>query len=152
MSPKVKLFLAGIMPLIVGYIMNYVIIYLPFSGVIINVIEIGFFVLWGYLAYRLSDKEKNPGAQAFVMCTVGLVMLLLVLYQELIMGQYWFGYLGSATQFYFFPFLTLASTILNGIFSLLMSTIRIWPFYIMIWSGLFLTSYVGCRMKQKRGR
>ena len=38
MSPKVKLFLAGIMPLIVGYIMNYVIIYLPFSGVIINVI------------------------------------------------------------------------------------------------------------------
>lgn len=149
MPKKLQLILLGIIPLVVGYILNYAILYLPISDLLMNILELGFLFLWGYLAYLVSAPEKNSVMQAFVLCAFGLLMLILVLYQELIIKQYWLNIFGFASQMYFLPFLTLVSTLLTFFVQLFMPAIRIWPFYAAIWICMFAVSCAGCLLKQK---
>ncbi len=148
MSKSWKLILLGLIPLAVGYIMNYTLLQLPIPGVLLYVIEIGLLFLWGYLAYRVSAHDKNPVLQAFLMNSFGLLMLVLILYQELILGHFWHGMVGHATQIYFLPLLSLVARIM--VFAIrAMAPIRIWPFCVVIWISMFAVCYVGCVKKQK---
>ena len=45
MSKTVKLLLAGVLPLVVGIILNYMLIYLPISGIILLLIGLALAVL-----------------------------------------------------------------------------------------------------------
>lgn len=87
--------------------------------------------------------------QSLLFCTFGLLMLLLVLYQELVMGAYWENPIGFCTQAYFLPWILLASTIMS-LFSPLMELIRVWPLYIVIWVSLFIASCAECAIKKRR--
>ena len=146
MSNTAKLLGAGVLPLAVGFAFNYLILYLPLPGFLLLPIELALLVLWGYLAFRLSVREKNPIGQAFLMCAFGLLILALVLYQELVLGQYWGNLVGFGTQMYFLPLLTLAATIARPF----MEVIRVWPIYILIWIGMFFVSCAGCFLKRRR--
>lgn len=147
-----KLLLLGFLPLIVGYAMNFALyLPLPLSGFLLAALEAGLLVLWGYLAYRLSAPGKNPVWQAFLLSAVGLVMLGLILYQNLALGQYWSGFFGVATQHYFLPVLTLVSTFVTPLYRLAADVLEIWPFYIFCWIALFLAALVGCALRRRRG-
>lgn len=146
MTNAVKLFCAGILPLLVGLIFNFIILNFPFTGIPVLIIELALIIGWGFLAFRASNSEKHPMMQAFLLSAFGLLMLALVLYQELGMGQYWGNYIGFGTQIYFLPLLSLVSSIMSPF----MTVIRIWPMYIVIWAVMFLAGCAGCYMKRGR--
>lgn len=145
-----KLLAAGLLPLAAGYVCNYLMLLLPLPGVFFFSLSFVFVLLWGYLAYRLADPKQNAFVQSGMMCVFGVFMLALVLYQELVLGQYWLNLVGTGTQMYFLPLLSATSTVFSPIISLLMPVMRIWPFYVCELLSMFVISVIGCWLKKRK--
>ena len=148
MSKTGKLLLLGMTPLAVGCVQNVAALYLGAFGLVMDIIGIVLLILWGYVAYRVSDPGKNPVMQSFLLCSFGLLMLVLALYRELIVGQYWFHIVGFAAQAYFLPLLSLISCIFIPVVQAFMPAVRPWPFYIVIWACMFAAGFAGCLRKR----
>ena len=133
----------GFLPLVLGFLLNWMMA-LPIPGIFYTLLSILLLVGWGYLSFKVSSPSSNPFLQALLACSFGLLMLMLVLYQELVMGRYWGNLIGSGTQFFFLPWLSLASTIISP----LMHTVRMWLMYVTVWIGLFISSCIGCFKKR----
>lgn len=145
MRRAVKLFCMGVLPLPIGFLLNYYILLgLPLYG--FSLIGAALLAAWGYMAFRVSDAGKSPMVQAFLLSAFGLLMLVLAVYQELVLGHYWPNRIGSGTQMYFLPFLSLALSVMGRFFS------RIWPGYIAVWLAIFFASWAGCRAKRGKQR
>ena len=136
----------GVLPLVLGFLLNWAMMILPISRIFYILLSILLLVGWGYLSFKVSSPSSNPFIQALLMCSFGLLMLMLVLYQELVIGRYWGNLIGSGTQFFFLPWLSLASTIISP----LMHTVRMWPMYVTVWIGLFISSCIGCFKKRNK--
>lgn len=145
-TDAVKMFCAGMLPLPVGILFHVLLMYLPL-GPLMLLVEFALVAVWFYLAFRMSKLGKRPVIQAFLLSAFGLLMLALALYQEFVLGRYWLNAIGFGSQMYFLPFVTLATLILN----LFMDVVRPWPVYIVIWTGLFLTGWLGCLLKRRKG-
>lgn len=141
-----KLIGVGILPLILGFLLNRLMWTLPITGFISISLGLLLLLAWGYCSFKLSNPIKSPILQAFLMCAFGLLILVLVLYQEIIRGAYWGNVIGLGTQVFFLPWLSLAFTVISPF----LNVVRVWPMYIVIWIGLFITSCVGCLMKQHK--
>lgn len=146
MMKTIKLICCGIIPMVVGFLFDRIIILLPIPHLLSMMLAIVLLFLWGYFAYKISTPERNSILQAFLMCGFGLIMLALVLYQELVLGSYFGNISGFATQVFFLPYLSIASAVVSPF----MKVIRIWPMYIVIWVAMFIISYIGFSAK-KRG-
>lgn len=145
MLDAVKIFCAGMSPLLAGILFNYLLMYLPVWSLLM-LLEIVLIAAWVYLAFKVSKSGKNPFIQASLLSAFGLLMLALALFQELVMGRYWLNLIGIGPQLFFLPFVTLASLITVPF----MDVIRPWPAYIVIWAGLFLTGWMGCWIKRRK--
>ena len=148
MAKTRKLFLAGVLPLAGGYLQKFM-MYLPL-GAFYQLVALALVVLWGYLAYRLSNLQKNPVVQSGMMCALGLLMLALVLYQELVLGHYWPNLIGTVTQVYFLPFLSAVSMVFLPVLSVLMPVIKMWPLYLCAWLCMFSACWIGCMVKGRK--
>ena len=138
----------GVLPLVLGFFYNWMLTTLPVRGILYLLLPVLLLVGWGYLSYRVASSSSNPFLQALLTCSFGLVILVLVLYQELAMGQYWGNLVGIATQFFFLPWISLASSVMSLI-SPFVHSIRVWPLYVIIWIGLLAVSCFGCVKKRK---
>ena len=146
-----KLLLWGILPLPLGYLLNYAMWHFPLSGLLLTGTNLLLLLLWGYLAYRLSSPRGNPILQALLLCAFGLAVLVLVLFQEVVREGYWFNFVGVGSQMFFLPFLPLGFTVSNPLVSLLMSPIGMWPGYIAAWLLMLAAAWVGCTLRKRRG-
>ena len=146
MIRAMRLMGAGTLPLFLGFLLNRLLLAFPASGMVRVPLSVLLLFAWGYFAFRLSDSLQNAVLQAFLLCAFGLLMLALTLYQELVLGSYWGNVLGYGTQMFFLPWLSLAAFMAAPFTNI----IRIWPLYIIIWAGLFLTGCVGSIRKQYR--
>ena len=104
--------LLAVSPLAVGYGLNHAMLNLPIPILVIAILGLCLLFLWGYFSYRIASRDKNPFLQACWVCAFGFLMLLLVLYQELVLGRYWFNLFGTAPQLYFLPLFAVATTAL----------------------------------------
>ncbi len=147
MSGSLRLLGIGVLPLLAGLLFHFILCYLPIGGFLLCFMNLVLLLLWGYGAYRAADAAKSPVIQALALSAFGLLMLALALWQELVLWQYWPNFIGFGTQLYFLPFLTLASTLVTP-FS---DVVRVWPMYILIWVWIFLISFIGCRLKRRKG-
>lgn len=145
MARNLRLFAAGLLPLLIGVVQNRIMA----AGFVRGVFLMSLVCLaaWGGLAFLLSDKDSGPAVQAFCLCTVGLLVLLLLMYQELVLGAYWGSAAGHLTQFYFLPFLSAAFTVTN----LLANGYGMWLAFTVSWLGMLAVSWLGCSMKRRRG-
>lgn len=142
----IRLIGIGIVPLIVGFVLNWLMTILPITGFFMSLLSLLLLIIWGYAAFKISSPSGNFVLQAFLMCVFGLLMLILVLYQELAMGEYWGNLIGYGSQLFFAPWILPASTVIIPF----MSVIRIWPMYIAIWIALFISGCIGCFVKQRK--
>lgn len=140
MTNTAKLLVAGICPLVVGYLLNFL-MSLSTSTFLFFMISLFLLASWAYLAYRLIDIDKNIFTQSFLMCAFALLMLALVMYQELVLGAYWSNIIGSCTQIYFAPFLLLVS-LLTPVFSILSSIDGMWAIYLCELILMFLVCVI----------
>lgn len=144
MAKTVRLICVGILPLLAGFLLNWILSVFPIHGFVAGMVSVLLLIGWGYLACKLSDPDRSLLVQSVLMCAFGLVMLLLVLYQEIVLKAYWGNTFGSATQMFFLPWLTLASSVISPFVS------RVWPMYVLIWFGLFAASCAGCSLKRQK--
>ncbi len=144
MAKTVRLICVGVLPLLAGFLLNWILPVFPIHGFVAVMVSVLLLIGWGYLACKLSDPDRSLPMQSFFMCAFGLVMLLLVLYQELVLKAYWGNTFGLATQMFFLPWLTLASSVISPFVS------RVWPMYVLIWVGLFAASCAGCSLKRQK--
>ncbi|MBP3485544.1 MAG: hypothetical protein J6J81_01790 [Oscillospiraceae bacterium] len=136
---------AGVLPLLVGYGLNFLLLRLPFP-VPLGLLGLALLGLWGVLAYRLADPGRRCLPQALALCAFGLLMLALVLFQELALGEYWQSALGFASQMYFLPALSVSAAVMTPF----LSVVTTWPLYIGEWCLLLAVSCGGCALKRRR--
>ena len=149
MRSEVKLALVGIAPLAAGYLLNFIwTLADAISGIAILLLGVMFLALWGYAAYKLSSNDKKILPQVLSMCAFAALMLLLVLYQEIVRNAYLGSIIGSLSQLYFLPWLTLASSFFVP-FAGFVDVLRIWPAYIIVFVLLFAISFLGIYKKRK---
>ena len=101
---------------------------------------------WVYLCYKCAIGWQDLLPQAVCLNLFGFVMLLLVLFQELVLGSYWMNYLGMATQLYFLPGLAFVSVLIGRH----MPVITIPAMYASEMVILFLLSLLGCWLKSRK--
>lgn len=106
---KMTLLLVGIIPFFIGYGMNYLMLG-PFANMVLpyKLIGIAFLIAWffvGRYSYKFVSSKK---AATILGNSIAFIVLLLIIYQECILGQYWTTQVGLATQLYYLPLLGLA--------------------------------------------
>ena len=94
MKNSLKLLPAGLIPFALGYAFNYLILRFPLFVRFIFPLSLLCTVLWGRLSYTLSNPRESPFPQALLMCSPGLLVLALLLFQALVL------YLGTLNDNY----------------------------------------------------
>ncbi|MSA88120.1 hypothetical protein [Holdemania massiliensis] len=149
MKKTTQLGFAGILPLVVGKGLSLVITLLPITGWMLLPVNAVLFFLWFRLAYRLFDEHKNLFIQSFLMCAFGLLMLLLLLFQEFVAGHWRLNILSTSCQLYFLPGLSLMSFVLSPFLFGAKEAVRFWPLFLCEWIILFILCLIGGFMKRR---
>lgn len=140
---KISLLFVGIIPFFVGYGMNYLILG-PFVNVVLpyKLIGIAFLIAWffaGRYSYQLVETKKTA---TILGNAIAFIVLLLIICQECVLGQYWPGLVGTATQFYYLPLLGLAS-----MFTRMFHTMV--PAYTTAFLMMCIIFYLGCHTSKQ---
>jgi hypothetical protein len=137
------LFLLGLIPFVLGFLMNSWMLQnpddvLPYK--LIGFIFLAFWVTVGFISYKF---EKTPLKSAVIAHLPALLMLFFIMYQEIILDQYWANIFGMATQYYYLPLINIAASVV-GIFSFLMPGVKgIWLASLIAFSLMFAAYYLG---------
>lgn len=141
---KILLVVLGFLPMAGGWLFNWYIMH-DGSTRFFSLISLGFFFLWGLLAFAVRPLAKSAKEAALLLNAVAAVDLLLMMIQELILGSYWFNWVGRWTQFFFLLPLPIGSTLdfwgHRTVSAALMS------FVLMV-----LASWLGANLRPKSGR
>lgn len=148
MKKTTQLGFAGVLPLVIGKGLSLFML-LPITGWMLLPISAVLYFLWYRLAYRLFDEHRNLFIQSFLMCAFGLFMLLLLLFQEFVVGHMWLNILGVSCQLYFLPGLSITSFILSPFLFSATEAVRFWPLYLCEWIILFILCLIGVLMKRR---
>lgn len=143
MKSSIQQLALGILPLLVGILYNYAMVFLPFPIFFMNLVFVAF---WLFLCYRFSDPSQPVLPQVVRICLFGTVMLALVLYQELVQGSYWLNPIGFLSQFYFLPSMSLFGAVIAPFLDI----IRAFPFYIASYIGMCLACLGTCLLKARK--
>lgn len=140
---KTWLILIGLLPFLVGYIQDHLMLTafytlrVPYG--LISFLYLGLWCLLGFLVYPVLSSVK----QAVVLTHIpAFAVLLLVLFQEIVLGHYWLNPIGSVTQMFYLPLISLVARI--TFFSPSIPMIYIIAFLLM-----YGTFYFGCRLRRK---
>lgn len=131
----------GFLPLAVGYIEDACMMQRPDTLPPLKLIGIVMLLVWAAVSYALAGEKTRPAFQALELGALGLLALILVIAQEVFLGSYWPNFIGTASQFYFLPLISLA-----GILPLP----RIWLMDVCIWLVLFFISSCASRIKMRK--
>jgi len=115
---RIILIFIGLLPLPVGFLTNHLVMTIWF-----DIFPSGwywftglfFLLLWfvtGLFSAKWIDSRKE--ALIYLNAIPGLV-LILVLFQELLLRRYWWGWAGISTQFYYLPLMHLPLNIIRFI-------------------------------------
>ena len=145
-----RLLLIGLLPLVIGILYNAILVRFTVSGLIQSVLAVGLLIVWGYLAYILLPDGLNFFLASFFMCSFGLIMLILNLYQSVIVGEYWSNVMGLGSQLFFLPWVAINSSIVVPIITLFRGTITVLPIFSLTWIELYVVACTGCYIKSRK--
>lgn len=141
---KLLLLLIGFIPFAVGYGLNALMLgayydtALPYGWIGVSML-----VIWFGLGMLARPLGESAFQSAMVVHIPGLLVLALILYQELVLGQYWLNAVGFATQLFFLPLIYLSGII--TFFASAMSAVYISAFLL-----LFTAFWLGGRLRTHR--
>lgn len=137
---KIVLLLVGFLPLLFGYLLNYLMMNgnIPLLLINIAMLIIWFFV--GMFSIKLVDKKIES---LLLLNAPAFIVLLLLLFQEIVLGQYWFHPVGMATQFFYLSVLKLALSITSMLH-------RVFYAYIIAFLFMLITSCSGRIISERR--
>lgn len=138
MKEKLLVLLMGCSPFLIGRLQDFMMMntFIP-----LTFISCLMLLLWGgfgMLSLNLMNERKTA---LLLLNTPAAVVLLLILVQEWVVGAYWFNFVGTYTQMFYLPFISLG-------FRLVFWADTAVPAYIASFILLILTS-VFVYMKKK---
>jgi len=139
---KGKLVAVGLVPLALGAVLHAIVLARPDTIPPVFWIGVGFLLLWGVLGYLLcgwGDSKIEVTAYAHL---IGGIFLLLILFQEIVLGHYLSNALGLVTQSYFL-------LLLNVSFWLAPWAGYVWAVNIVALVLMIGAFYLGCHIKKK---
>ena len=145
------LILIGLFPLPLGYLLNYLLAYteivvtpglLFFTGVVVLLL----WFLMGIFSVRFFESK----IEAIMLLNTPAVIILLISILFVILGREGMGYVGLSPQFFYFPFLRMGVVLLSGISNLLIGTYYTNTSDFMATLFLFLISFYGRRIGERR--
>lgn len=146
---RLVLVLLGLIPLALGFWMNSWMMNNPNNMLPYKLIGIVFLVFWFMIGFITYNFEKTPLKSAAIANLPALLMLIVIIFQELVLGKYWMNLFGAATQFYYLPVVNISGSI-QRIFSFLIPglVINMWSTF-LIGFFLMISSYcLGSRLKR----
>ena len=144
------LFLLGLIPFVLGFFMNSWLMQNPDSIIpfqLIGLIFLAFWLMVGFISYKF---EASLLKSAVIAHLPALLMLLFIMYQEIIRGQFWSNLFGIATQLYYLPLITISSSIVGIFLSLTPWAINIWSTSIIAFLLMLASYYIGYHIKKYR--
>ena len=144
------LILLGLIPFVLGFLMKSWLIQnqdsvLPFK--MIGLIFLAFWLMVGFISYEF---EKTLLKSAVIAHLPALLVLLFIMYQEIILGQYWSNLFGIATQFYYLPLINISSSVVGIFLSFTPWTKHIWSGCLIAYLLMFASYYLGYYLKRYR--
>lgn len=118
---------------------------LPFN--LIGLIFLAFWVTVGFISYKF---EKSLLKSAVLTHLPALLMLIFIMYQEIVLGQYWSNVFGIATQYYYLPLISISSSVVGILLSLTPWAINIWSASLIAFSLMFASYYLGYHLRKYR--
>ena len=144
---KLLLVLLGLFPFVLGFAMNSWLMDNPNSILPFRLIGILFLVFWVWVGFITCKYAKTPYQSVVIIHLPALFVLFLIMYQNIVLEQYWSNFFGLATQFYYLPLINISSfissLIMTGGLHVQMSTAMVVAFLLMYGSY-----YVGCYFKK----
>jgi len=145
-----NLFFLGLIPFMLGFLMNSWLMQnpdsiLPFQ--LIGLIFLAFWVTIGFISYKFETSLLESAVIAHL---PALLMLLFIMYQEIILGQFWSNLFGIATQLYYLPLINISSSVVGIFLSLTPWAINIWSASIIAFLLMLASYYVGYYFKKFR--
>lgn len=101
------LIVLGALPLPLGYLMSWMMTQNPDLRLPYTLISVGFLLLWGVISFVARSFVKDSRKVVLFLHLFPLLDLLLLGIQELILHAYWRGLVGSLSQFFYLPLLSL---------------------------------------------
>ena len=123
------------MPFVIGFLMNSWLMQNPYSILpfkLIGFIYLTFWLIIGFISYKIEKTLLKPAVIAHL---PAILMLSLIMYQEIILGQYWSNTIGIAAQIFYLPLINISSSVV-GIFLFFI------PWDIHVWSGGLIASII----------
>ena len=132
-------------PLLLGNIINYFLInttwYYRYAAFPVSVVVLLIWFLLGFYAIRFyKSKTQTILALNFP----AFIILLLVLLQQIILGYFWLNIIGSESQIFFLPLMSLAVSITVRFLGPILFA------YITSFLLLVVASFVGCVVGERR--
>lgn len=116
---RITLILLGLVPLVLGFLMNSWMMGNQNSVLPFKIIGIIFLLFWVLVGFITCDFERTPFKSAIIANLPAFLILLFLFFQEIILGRFWANMFGIVTQFYFLPLINLSSSIVGFFFSLI---------------------------------
>ena len=141
---KIILFFIGFIPLLLGYIMNYLMMTVYYDKLLpYGAIGIIFLIAWfglGLITYHFA----NSNIEAMVIAHLfGFIDLILIIFQEVILKHYWSNQIGIITQFFYLPLINIAGRFV------FLST-RVYWIYVVAFVLMCIAFYLGRLVRKKR--
>lgn len=141
---KILLVVLGLLPGVGGWLMNGYIMKAD-SLRYLTAVSAGFFLLWGLLAFAARPLAKSAKEAALLLNAVAAVDLPLVFFQEMILGAYWFNWVGSWSQMFFLPSLSVGAALTFWSHRMISS-------YLVSFVLMGLVSWLGARVRERQLR
>lgn len=147
---KMILLLVGLIPFVLGFLMNSWLMQNQNSVLPFKLIGILFLVFWVLVGFKTCKFEKTPLKSAVIIHLPAFLILLCIMYQEIIVGHYWSNIFGMSTQLYYLPLITISSFLVGLFLSFTPWAIHIWSASLLAFLLMFSSYYLGCYLKNRR--
>lgn len=145
-----NLLILGLIPFVLGFLMNLWLMQNQDSVLPFKLIGIIFLAFWVTVGFNSVKFEKGLLKAAIIAHMPALLVLLFIMYQEIILGQYWSNLFGMATQFYYLPLINISSSAVGMFLFLTPRAIPIWLVNLIAFLLMFAAYYLGYYIKKNR--
>lgn len=147
---KAILFLLGLTPLVLGFLMNSWMMKNQSSVLPFKLLGIIFLLFWVLVGFITCKFERTTLKSAIIANLPAFLMLLFILFQEIILGRYWANMFGIITQFYYLPLVNISSSIVGLLFSLIGGGIHFSAISLISFLFMFGSYYLGSYLKKQK--
>ena len=139
--PVIIAFVFGALPFFIGCIQNWYMLTYVDSVLPYGFISLAVLCLWGCIAFLLNDRSHSTKAIVISLNLLASLDLLLLGIQELFLHAYWMNCVGSWSQFFYLPMLTLGFSLTNWSHS-------VFTAYVTCFALMVAVSFIGCKLKE----